>query len=162
MNRYAEICTDMHRYAQICTDMHRYTNIWTDTGLIHTDINRYSRYEKILTYCHIFTRYERLWWPSTAHIGTKMLYLPGCSPDSDPVVYVVQLSHILGRLPLVPTGDAGTIPYSMRDGMAACYEHGICRAAASFTSTHGPWFGRQTTTLLLSDQSDGPLPCVIQ
>jgi len=36
------------------------------------------------------------------------------------------------------------------------------RAAASFTSTHGPWFGRQTTTLLLSDQSDGPLPCVIQ
>jgi len=36
------------------------------------------------------------------------------------------------------------------------------RAATSFTSTHGPWFGRQTTTLLLNDQSDGPLPCAIQ
>jgi len=41
-------------------------------------------------------------------------------------VYVVPLSHILGRLPLVPAGDTGTIPYSMRDGKAACYEHGIC------------------------------------
>ena len=50
---------DMNRYAQICTDMHRYTNIWTDTGLIHTDINRYSRYAKILTYWHIFKRYGR-------------------------------------------------------------------------------------------------------
>ena len=59
MNRYEQICTDMHRYAQICTAMHRYTNIWTDTGLMHTDINRYSRYAKILTYWHIFTRYER-------------------------------------------------------------------------------------------------------
>ena len=47
-------------------------------------------------------------------------------PDSDPVVYVVPLSHILGRQPLVPAGDTGTIPYSMRDRKAACYEHGIC------------------------------------
>ena len=64
MNRYAQICTDMHRYAQICTDMHRYAQIYEymngyGTGLIHTDINRYSLYEKILTYCHIFTGYER-------------------------------------------------------------------------------------------------------
>ena len=40
----------------------------------------------------------RTWWPSTAQIGTKILYLPG----PDPVVYVVPLSNILGRLPLVP------------------------------------------------------------
>ena len=64
----------------------------------------------------------RLWWPSTAQVGTKMLYAPG----PDPVVYVVPLSHILGRLPLVPAGDTGTIPYAMRDRKAACYEHGTC------------------------------------
>ena len=65
------------------------------------------------------------WWPSTAQIGTKMLYAPG----PDPVVYVVPISHILGRLPLVPAGDTGTIPYSMRDRKAACYEHGLCDRA---------------------------------
>ena len=51
-----------------------------------------------------------------------MLYKPG----PDPVVYVVPISHILGRLPLVPAGDTGTIPHSIRDRKAACYEHGLC------------------------------------
>ena len=51
-----------------------------------------------------------------------MLYAPG----PDPVVYEVPLSHILGRLPLLPAGDTGTIPYSMTDRKAACFEHGIC------------------------------------
>ena len=44
---------------------------------------------------------SKSWWPSTAQVGTKLLYLP--SPE--PVVYVVPLSHILGKLPLVPAGD---------------------------------------------------------
>ena len=79
--------------------------------------------ETLWDYCPGQTR---LLWPSTAHIGTKMLYMSGGSPDSDPVVYVVPLSHILGRLPLVPAGDTGTIPHSMRDRKAACYEHGLC------------------------------------
>ena len=37
---------------------------------------------------------KRQWWPSTAQIGTKILYFPG----PDPVVYVVPLSNILGWL----------------------------------------------------------------
>ena len=48
---------------------------------------------------------RRPWWRSTAHIGTKMRYLP--SPE--PRVWVVPISSILCRLPLVPLGDTGTI-----------------------------------------------------
>ena len=81
----------------------------------------------------------RLWWPSTAQIGTKMLYEPG----PDPVVYVVPISHILGRLPLVPAGGTGTIPYSMRDRKAACYglydRNGEPRSGSTlFTSARVP------------------------
>ena len=31
------------------------------------------------------------------------------------VVYVIPISSILGKLPLIPVGDTGTIPFSMRD-----------------------------------------------
>jgi len=62
------------------------------------------------------------WWPSTAQIGTKLVYLP--SPE--PVLYVVPLSHILGKLPLVPAGDDGTIPWNMHGRKVACYPLGVC------------------------------------
>ena len=74
--------------------------------------------ETLWDYCPGQTRLP-VWWTNTAQIGTKMLY----APCPDPVVYVVPLSNILGRLPLVPVG---TIPYSMWDRKAACYEHGTC------------------------------------
>ena len=64
----------------------------------------------------------KMWWPSTAQIGTKRLYLP--SPE--PVVYVVPLSHMLGKLPLIPAGDHGTIPRSMHGRKNACYPLGVC------------------------------------
>ncbi len=48
----------------------------------------------------------RAWWPSTAQIGTKLVYLQ--SPE--PVLYVVLLSHILGKFPLISAGYEGTIP----------------------------------------------------
>jgi hypothetical protein len=64
----------------------------------------------------------KMWWPSTAQIGTKRLYLP--SPE--PVVYVVQLSHILGKLILIPAGDHGTIPRSMHGRKNECYPRGVC------------------------------------
>ena len=60
--------------------------------------------------------------PGPGQIGTKRLYLP--SPD--PVVYVVPLSHILGKLPLSPAGDHGTIPRSMHGRKDACYKLGVC------------------------------------
>ena len=31
------------------------------------------------------------------------------------VLYVIPISSILGKLPLIPVGDTGTIPFSMRD-----------------------------------------------
>ena len=68
--------------------------------------------EIFFDYC---PREGRVRWPSTAEIGTKLLYMP--SPD--PVVYVVPLSHILGRLPLLPAGEFGTIPRSMSRKKAA-------------------------------------------
>jgi hypothetical protein len=55
-----------------------------------------------------------------------MLHLP--SPD--PVVYVVPLSRILGKLPLIPAGDYSTIPQIMHwhghTGKEACYKWGVC------------------------------------
>jgi hypothetical protein len=65
---------------------------------------------------------QKKWWPSTAEIGTRLLYLP--SPE--PVVYVVPLSHILGKLPLVLAGDSGTIPCNMHGSKASCYPKGTC------------------------------------
>ena len=31
------------------------------------------------------------------------------------VVYIIPISSILGKLPLIPVGDTATIPFSMRD-----------------------------------------------
>ena len=62
------------------------------------------------------------WWPSTAQIGTKLLYMP----SQDPVVYVVPLSHILGRLPLLLAGNYGTIPRNMSGRKDACFPRGRC------------------------------------
>ncbi len=46
--------------------------------------------------------------------------------STEPVLYVVLLSHILGKLPLVPAGDTGTIPLSMLGSKDACYPQGVC------------------------------------
>ena len=64
------------------------------------------------------------WWPSTAQIGTKMLFLP-----TAPKVWVVPVSHILGRLALVPAGDSGTIPETMRCREPGMYPGGRCDSA---------------------------------
>jgi hypothetical protein len=74
-------------------------------------------------YLHVFDycpREGRHWWQSTAQIGTMLLYMP--SPD--PVVYVVPLSYILGRLPLLPAGDFGTIHRNMSSRKDACFPRG--------------------------------------
>ena len=62
------------------------------------------------------------WWPSTAQIGTKLVYLPGPSPR----VWIVPVSSILGRLPLMPVGDTGTIPHSMHLKHRSCFPQGTC------------------------------------
>ena len=53
-----------------------------------------------------------------------MLYLP-----TVPKVWVVPVSHILGRLALVPAGDSGTIPETMRGREPVMYPGGRCDSA---------------------------------
>ncbi len=45
------------------------------------------------------------WWREAGESGTKQLY-----QLEKPVVYIVPITSILGRLPLIPAGDYGTIP----------------------------------------------------
>jgi hypothetical protein len=49
------------------------------------------------------------WWKEACMRGTKQLYQP-----EKPVVYIVQITSILGRLPLIPAGDHSTIPAALR------------------------------------------------
>ena len=47
------------------------------------------------------------------------------------VVYVLPITYILGRLPVVRAGDTGTIPFSYRDGCrngAHRYNHDLASA----------------------------------
>ncbi len=92
--------------------------VWTDAGDV---MECQCALIKTLYYCPWDSK---PWWPSTAEIGTKLLYLP--SPE--PVVYVVPLSHwhILCKLPLVLAGDYGTIPQSMNSCKDKCFPRGQC------------------------------------
>ena len=54
----------------------------------------------------------------TGESGTKQLY----QPEPKPVVYIVPTTSILGRLPLIPVGDHGTIPAVIID--SSQYERG--------------------------------------
>jgi hypothetical protein len=81
------------------------------------------------------------------YIGTKMLYVP----EPEPRVWIVPITSILGRLPLVPVGDTGTIPFSMASKQHACFPEGTCDRANApgsgsklFYTTRGPrgpWSG---------------------
>ena len=62
------------------------------------------------------------WWSKAGESGTKLLY----QPKPDPVVYIVPINFILGRLPLVPAWDHGTIPASMRDRRRDLFKLGKC------------------------------------
>ncbi len=50
------------------------------------------------------------WWRQAGESYTKQLY----QPEPKPVAYVVPTTSILGRLPLIPVGDHGTIPAAFR------------------------------------------------
>ena len=66
------------------------------------------------------------WWREAGESGTKKLY----QPEPRPVVYVVPITSILGRLPLVPAGDHGTIPAAMRHRKKELFEYGKCDESA--------------------------------
>ena len=49
--------------------------------------------------------------------------------DEEPekqVVYIVPITSILGRLPLIPAGDHGTIPAALRGSKRDLFPLGIC------------------------------------
>jgi hypothetical protein len=62
------------------------------------------------------------WWREAGESGTKKLY----QPEPRPVIYIVPITSILGRLPLVPAGDHGTIPAAMRHRKKELFEYGQC------------------------------------
>jgi len=85
------------------------------------------------------------WWKEAGVSGTKQLYEP-----EKPVVYIVPITSILGRLPLIPAGDHGTIPAEAASGSSfrwgnATMTGGRAPAASSTTSARGPCAGPQTT-----------------
>ncbi len=45
-------------------------------------------------------------------IGSRVVYE---RDHRKPVLYVIPIEHILGKLPIVPVGDTGTIPYHQRN-----------------------------------------------
>jgi hypothetical protein len=62
------------------------------------------------------------WWREAGESGTKQLY----QPEPKPVVYIVPTTSILGRLPLIPVGDHGTIPAVMRNRKKDLFKYGKC------------------------------------
>ena len=62
------------------------------------------------------------WWRQTAYSGTKLLY----QPEPKPVVYIIPVKDILGRLALVPFGEHGTIPHAWRQLQGSHYPRGVC------------------------------------
>ena len=66
------------------------------------------------------------------------------------VFYVLPVKSILGKLPVVPVGDTGTIPYSMRQHAADFVDAAFdtregagdaVTVVGGGTSTLGPWPG---------------------
>ena len=45
------------------------------------------------------------------YVGSRVDY-------KKPILYVIPIQSILGKLPLVPVGDTGTIPHSMRNAFS--------------------------------------------
>ncbi len=67
-----------------------------------------------------------------------------------PILYVVSIPSILGKLPVVPVGDTGTIPHRMRNTFSGA--PGDCRPGAGAmdagcgSSTRGRWDSPVTCT----------------
>ena len=62
------------------------------------------------------------WWREAGESGTKQLY----QPEPDPATYILPITRILRRLPLVPVGVQGTIPASTTHPKKQLFEHGRC------------------------------------
>ena len=59
-------------------------------------------------YCYYWTYFCLGWLDS---IGSRIVYE---LDHRNPILYVIPIQSILGKLPLVPVGDTGTIPHHLR------------------------------------------------
>jgi hypothetical protein len=55
------------------------------------------------------------WLAPAASVGSRVVYE---LDYNKPILYVVPIQNILGKPSLVPAGDTGTIPHSMRNTFA--------------------------------------------
>jgi hypothetical protein len=60
-------------------------------------------------------------WREAGDSGMKQLYQP-----EKPVVNIVPITSILGRLPLIPDGGHGTIPTALRGSKKDLFPLGNC------------------------------------
>ncbi len=67
--------------------------------------------------------YRRIpsWWRKAGESRTKQLY-----QREKPIVYIVPTTSILGRLPLIPAGDHGTIPAALKGSKRDLFPLGKC------------------------------------
>jgi hypothetical protein len=61
-----------------------------------------------------------------------------------PILYVIPIQSILGKLPVVPVGDIGTIPYHLRNTQPATAGWVLAMDARCGSLTRGLWDGRGT------------------
>ena len=61
------------------------------------------------------------WWKEAGASGTKQVYQP-----EKPLVYIMPITSILGRLPLIPAGGHGTISAALRGSKLQLFPLGKC------------------------------------
>ena len=77
-------------------------------------------------------------------IGSRVVYE---LDYKKPILYVIPIQSILGKLPLVPVGDTGTIPQSMRNAFSASESlPGNVAPTGPSPPRHPLGFGRQRRT----------------
>ena len=87
------------------------------------DINQYlsKNMKSYQLFRHFFTR-----GGNSIEILRSILTTGSYADVHDTEVYIVPISSILGRLPLVPAGDHGTIPAAMRTIKQKLFKYGEC------------------------------------
>ena len=65
-----------------------------------------------------------------------------CESEPHEILYVIPVKSILGKLPVVPVGDTGTIPHTMRGGERARDLKGAARCDREMGKGDGTrwWF----------------------
>ncbi len=91
---------------------------WSYSSCVYSSYSTYLRIMHISRILHILHILDNLKLFYTEYLDTCQSTIVNERRESGHVLYVVPVSTILGRLPLVPVGSTGTIPFEMRRGSA--------------------------------------------